>query len=283
MHTYGEYLHFIKKYDITESEKKEGLNIVQKIKDILFKYKYAISILVVAIVISGVVGVQALTNPTLTNDKIAVTEKGGTFVKKDSTDKDKKKADVEAKEKEEQAKAEEEAKAQEQAAAEQAAQEAAAQQAAEAQAIQQQTTVEQPTYQEPVAQPTPTPTPTPAPSGTLDEAMAILNARRNANGLASLSYDWGALQQAANARANEITGNFAHSHNGGPWYTVLNEYGVSYSSGGENIYYAYSHSYVSAVNAWMDSPGHYQNMMNPSVTRVSIGVVNGYYAMLLVG
>lgn len=119
-------------------------------------------------------------------------------------------------------------------------------------------------------------------SGTINDAVALVNQKRAERGLPGLTYDSGALQQAVNARAVEISANFAHSRNGGPWYTVLNEFAVSYSTGAENIYYQYGSSYVDAVNGWISSPGHMQNMMNGNYTRVAIGQYNGYYAMLLI-
>ena len=117
---------------------------------------------------------------------------------------------------------------------------------------------------------------------TLEDAVKIVNDKRKANGLSELVYDSGALQQAADYRAKEITTTFAHSYNGGPWYYVLNAYGVEYSTGAENICGGYA-SYVDAVNAWMGSAGHYQNMMMSNVTRFAIGKYGNYYAMILVG
>lgn len=146
----------------------------------------------------------------------------------------------------------------------------------------QNTQIEQPSYQPNQSSQVEQPQTPIIVSGEINEVMTLINQKRAERGIAGLTYDSGALQQAVNARAGEISVNFAHSRNGGPWYTVFDEFNVSYSTGAENIYHRDGGSYADAVNGWFSSAGHMKNMMNGEYTRVSIGHYNGYYAMLLI-
>jgi len=49
--------------------------------------------------------------------------------------------------------------------------------------------------------------------------------------------------------------------------------GISYRTAGENI--AGNPSAAGAMRAWMNSPGHRANILNPNFTRIGIGVVDG--------
>ena len=60
---------------------------------------------------------------------------------------------------------------------------------------------------------------------------------------------------------------FSHTRpNGSSWYTVNSKI-----MGGENLAYGY-YDANSAVNAWMDSPTHRENILWPEFTKVAISV-----------
>ena len=103
--------------------------------------------------------------------------------------------------------------------------------------------------------PTRTPSPTPkekAPSTTpkntsnptntsnnsyADEVLRLVNIERANAGLSALSTN-SSLTAAANKRAEETKASFSHTRpNGSKFSTVLQEYGVSYRTAGENIAY----------------------------------------------
>jgi uncharacterized protein YkwD len=66
-------------------------------------------------------------------------------------------------------------------------------------------------------------------------------------------------------------GYFSHTTPEGKTFTQrLRESGASYSTAGENI--AGNHSAKGAVDAWLASTGHRQNMLNPAFRRLGVGV-----------
>lgn len=116
----------------------------------------------------------------------------------------------------------------------------------------------------------------------LSEAIKLVNQERQRNALPLLTYNTADLLNAANIRAGENAKIFDHIRpNGKPWNSVLEDLGIKYHVAGENLYYQYNGSYVDAVEGWMNSSGHYANMMNPNVKQFSIGKYGGYYTMLL--
>ncbi|MCR5419975.1 MAG: CAP domain-containing protein [Lachnospiraceae bacterium] len=97
-------------------------------------------------------------------------------------------------------------------------------------------------------------------------ALDAVNDERNANGLSSLKWD-GNLEAASSVRAAECEISFSHTRpNGKPWYTVN-----SRVQGGENLAYGFDTA-SAAVNAWMDSPTHRENILWPEFTRCSIAI-----------
>ena len=101
------------------------------------------------------------------------------------------------------------------------------------------------------------------------EMHNIVNKERQAAGLKPLRFNE-TLYKAAVIRAEEITIKFSHTRpNGDSAFTV-----APGLMNGENISYGYS-SPTSAVQGFMNSPGHRQNILNPSY---SIGsYINGVW------
>lgn len=97
-------------------------------------------------------------------------------------------------------------------------------------------------------------------------AFNLVNSQRSANGLPALVWD-NNLESASAVRAQECSMSFSHTRpNGSAWYTVN-----SRIMGGENLAYGY-YDASSAVNAWMDSPTHRENILWPEFTKVAISV-----------
>lgn len=110
------------------------------------------------------------------------------------------------------------------------------------------------------------------------EVLALLNAERKAQGLGELTLD-STLCQATTIRATEAqyqTGDFgdwAHKRpDGRSWTTVLDEVGDMSSYHGENAARGQA-SGESLYNAWYNSQGHRDNMMNPEFTKVGISMI----------
>jgi uncharacterized protein YkwD len=115
----------------------------------------------------------------------------------------------------------------------------------------------------------------------ITQGFDLLNQHRIANGRNALSYDT-ELEAAIEGHCHHMVthGFFDHtapeSSVSSPW-TRANLCGTS--ANGENIFYG-SSSASSAMNAWINSPGHNQNMLSTSFTRVGIGNYNTHWGQL---
>ena len=111
-------------------------------------------------------------------------------------------------------------------------------------------------------------------SDTLDDTYALevinlVNQERVAAGLDELVIDEG-LCEAAAVRAAEIQSLFSHTRpDGSSCFTALEDIGVQYTLAGENIAIGQA-SPQAVVQAWMESPGHRENILNPSFTRIGV-------------
>ena len=122
--------------------------------------------------------------------------------------------------------------------------------------------------------------------------MSVLegqNAERQRLGLAPLKYDKD-LQTAARQRSYELykTDTFQHKRpDGRQWYTVLDvDVPYTYHKAGENLctttYPNYSVEYDLSrsfardpdfwVEEWIDSPKHYETMIDPDYTNAGVGI-----------
>ena len=130
----------------------------------------------------------------------------------------------------------------------------------------------------PTPEPTPVPTPEPTQAPVVDyatEVLNLVNQLRAEVGVAPLSLD-STLCQAANTRAVEISQDNCFSHtrpNGTSFFTVLDDYGISYMATGENIAAGYA-TPADVVAGWKNSEGHYANMINASYTKLGVGFYN---------
>ncbi len=140
----------------------------------------------------------------------------------------------------------------------------------------------------PAPAPTPpsaTPTATPAATATAPapaagglaaaeaEMLRLVNAERTANGLTPFVLD-AALSDVARAHSADMVakGYFAHnSLEGLSPFDRMARAGITYRTAAENIAWA---STVQATHtALMNSPGHRANILNPTLGRIGIGIV----------
>ncbi len=115
-------------------------------------------------------------------------------------------------------------------------------------------------------------------SDLVTQVYNLVNENRSANGVASLALD-STLCAAAQTRANELASYGSikvdgQSHvrlDGSNWYTVLQEYGLTYGTKGENL--AEGSTTADAVmTMWMNSEGHKANILSSSYDIIGIGV-----------
>ncbi len=112
-----------------------------------------------------------------------------------------------------------------------------------------------------------------------DEIVRLTNEKRTQVGLSPLSLD-STLSQAAQAKGVDMLNKnyWAHVAPDGtqPWVFFTN-FGYKYRYAGENLARDFS-SASSAVEAWMNSASHKENLLSSKYREVGIGVVEGNLA-----
>lgn len=104
----------------------------------------------------------------------------------------------------------------------------------------------------------------------IQRVVDLVNVERAKEGLSPLTVNKN-VQAAAQVRAKECEQLFSHTRpNGSSFATALREQGVTYKSAGENIAWG-QRSPEEVMNAWMNSPGHRKNIMNPNFTTIGVG------------
>jgi uncharacterized YkwD family protein len=135
----------------------------------------------------------------------------------------------------------------------------------------------------PAPAPVPNNMPTPAPTGypltglTAGEQQMIdlVNQARTMAGLQTLSAD-SALTHAARLKSQDMINlnYFAHqSPTYGSPFDMMSRFGITFQSAGENI--ACNQTVAAAQQAFMNSQGHRDNILNPSFGLIGIGIVTG--------
>ncbi len=111
---------------------------------------------------------------------------------------------------------------------------------------------------------------------TQSELLGYTNNNRTANSLPLLSMN-SQLTVAAQNKANHMIANDYWSHiapdGTTPWY-FFDQSGYAYLVAGENLAYGFDTS-LGAVNGWMASPTHRDNILLPEYEEVGFGIANG--------
>lgn len=111
-----------------------------------------------------------------------------------------------------------------------------------------------------------------AQSAWTQQVVKLVNEERAKAGLSELKLNTSAAA-AAQRRTEELLSSFSHTRpDGSHFSTALKEYGVSYSSSGENIAYGQT-SAEAVMSQWMNSSGHRANILNPDFTEIGVGHV----------
>lgn len=108
------------------------------------------------------------------------------------------------------------------------------------------------------------------------ELLVDTNTQRERAGLSDLHLN-DKLSQAAFLKAQNMFGEQYWSHespDGTPPWKWLGDVGYSYSYAGENLARNYATAQA-AVNAWMKSPTHRENILNKEYTEVGFAVMEG--------
>lgn len=109
-----------------------------------------------------------------------------------------------------------------------------------------------------------------------NEVIRLVNAQRAQNGLPALKTNW-QLSRVARYKSQDMVdkGYFSHtSPTYGSPFRMMESFGIKYTAAGENI--AMGQRTASEVmNAWMNSPGHRNNILSPSFNQIGVGLAKG--------
>lgn len=120
------------------------------------------------------------------------------------------------------------------------------------------------------------PPPPPPPPTVEEQVLALINAHRDDNGQAALTWN-DQLGAAAQTHSDDMTANNFSSHTGSDGSTPLTRItNAGYPTPrywGENIFQSAPNdpSAQSAFDWWKNSDGHNANMLNPNYTDIGIG------------
>jgi uncharacterized YkwD family protein len=138
--------------------------------------------------------------------------------------------------------------------------------------------VEKPVPSEPVEKPTDSQT-NGAVSAIEQEVLTLTNAERSKAGLKPLQID-SKLQNSARAKSADMAVKKYFSHTSptyGSPFDQMKANGITYRAAAENIAMG-QRTAQEVVKAWMESPGHRENIMTPGYTHIGIGYdQNGNY------
>jgi len=111
---------------------------------------------------------------------------------------------------------------------------------------------------------------------TPERVLEVTNQKRAENGLAPLTIN-SKLNEAAQRKAGDMFAFNYWSHvspsGRSPW-SFFQEVGYKYLYAGENLARDFMNS-ESVVEAWMNSPTHRDNILNPNYKEIGLSVVNG--------
>lgn len=106
----------------------------------------------------------------------------------------------------------------------------------------------------------------------------LTNENRAVYGIQKLAWN-SDLEKAAKLKAEDMAQNnyFAHTSPSGisPWYW-LREVNYNFIYAGENLAVDFTES-VNVQNAWLQSPGHRDNLLNSKFTEIGIATADGFY------
>lgn len=109
--------------------------------------------------------------------------------------------------------------------------------------------------------------------------VTLVNEEREKNGLRPLAADK-KLSYIARLKSQDMSDKRYFSHTSptyGTPFQMMKDFGIKYKSAGENIAMG-QRTPSEVVTAWMNSPGHRANILNPNYGKIGVGFVSdGYY------
>ncbi|KOA20464.1 SpoIVD-associated factor A [Clostridium homopropionicum DSM 5847] len=119
--------------------------------------------------------------------------------------------------------------------------------------------------------------------------IQLVNSERAKKGLNSLNHNW-QLSRVARYKSQDMVVKKYFSHTSptyGSPFVMIRNFGINYRTAGENIAYG-QRTPEEVMNSWMNSPGHRQNILNPSFSSIGVGVAKNsagqyYWTQMFIG
>ena len=108
---------------------------------------------------------------------------------------------------------------------------------------------------------------------TENEVVRLVNVERSKNGLMALTNNW-QLSRIARYKSTDMAVKNYFDHTSptyGSPFTMIQSFGLKFSAAGENIAMGQK-TPAEVMTAWMNSPGHRANILNPSYTNIGVGL-----------
>lgn len=106
-----------------------------------------------------------------------------------------------------------------------------------------------------------------------NEVIQLVNAERAKRGLPALTANW-EVGRVARYKSQDMINKGYFSHNSptyGTPFNMMENFGIKFSAAGENIAYG-QRTPQEVMNAWMNSPGHRNNILSTSYTQIGVGL-----------
>ena len=122
-----------------------------------------------------------------------------------------------------------------------------------------------------------------------EEVIRLVNVERSKRGLSELPFNT-QLCNVATLKSQDMINNNYFSHTSptyGSPFDMIKQFNISYKTAGENIAKGQK-TPQEVVNAWMNSKGHRENILNSNFTDIGVGVAissNGilYWTQMFIG
>ncbi|MCT4595856.1 MAG: SafA/ExsA family spore coat assembly protein [Anaeromicrobium sp.] len=106
-----------------------------------------------------------------------------------------------------------------------------------------------------------------------NEVIRLVNVERSKNGLPALKANW-QLSRCARYKSQDMINKNYFSHESptyGSPFKMMESFGLRFSSAGENIAKG-QRTPKAVMNAWMNSPGHRNNILSRTYTEIGVGL-----------
>jgi len=121
------------------------------------------------------------------------------------------------------------------------------------------------------------------------EVTRLVNVERSKRGLSELAFN-SQLSNVATLKSQDMINKNYFSHTSptyGSPFDMMKQFNISYKAAGENIAMGQK-TPADVVNAWMNSQGHRENILNPNFTDIGVGIAkssNGtlYWTQMFIG